>query len=279
MTITPFQQLACPLDSTPLTKEGATWRCRSGHSYDVARQGYTHLLPIQNTKSRNPGDSKEMIEVRKRFLNQGFYQPISKALNEIIFSGLPNTTNILDAGCGEGYYLRQLAADASPEKSLHLLGLDISKPAILAAAKQEKQVNWVVASNANIPVLSDSIDRLICMFGFPVYNEFARVLKTDGELITVEPGANHLKELREIIYPVLKPQKPSDAPCPDGFNLISTQTLNYQLELTSSEQIKDLLSMTPHFFRASAEGKANAAKLNALSLTINVILSRLQKDS
>ncbi len=278
MTIVPFQQLACPLDGLPLIQEGRSWCCDSGHSYDIARQGYTHLLPIQNTRSRNPGDSKEMIDVRQRFLNEGFYHPISQALNQMVFSGLPTISNILDAGCGEGYYLRQLAANVQPGKSLHLLGLDISKPAILSAAKQDKRANWVVASNANIPVLSESIDRLICMFGFPVYSEFARVLKAQGELVMVEPGPDHLQELREIIYPVLKPQKQKEAFCPAGFEIQRTETLSYQLDLTNAQQINDLLVMTPHFFRASAQGKEKAAKLNSLKLTVNVQLNKLKKS-
>ena len=59
--ITPFQALACPLDGEPLQRDGAAWRCTAGHSFDIARQGYTNLLPVQHKRSRDPGDSKEMV--------------------------------------------------------------------------------------------------------------------------------------------------------------------------------------------------------------------------
>lgn len=76
---------------------------------------------------------------------------------------------------------------------------------------------WVVGSNANLPVLPRTLDRVLCMFGFPVYAEFARVLKADGQLVQVDAGSDHLRELREIIYPVLKPERTSEIPVPPGF--------------------------------------------------------------
>ena len=276
MKINAFQHLACPLDGLPLSRDNKTWRCESGHSYDIAKQGHTHLLPVQNTRSRNPGDSKEMIDARQRFLNAGFYKPIANALRKTVFNDLANSAAVLDAGCGEGYYLRELISEPKPNQRLDVLGLDISKPAILSAAKQDKNVNWIIASNANIPVLADTLDRVICMFGFPVYSEFSRVLKSDGQLIMIESGPKHLQELREIIYPVVKPQKEKQ-PNHDGFRLISSESLCFSINLTEREMIADLLTMTPHLFRASAEGKKKAAQLETLSLTVEVEITRLEK--
>lgn len=272
--IVPFGQLACPLDGDSLECDGLSWRCASGHCFDIARQGYTHLLPVQNMRSRNPGDSKEMIEARRSFLNAGFYQPIAAALNDAVLADLPADASCVDAGCGEGYYMRQLASAMGSEQCIHMLGLDISKPAIIAAAKQDKQPNWVVASNARLPILSGSIDRVICMFGFPVYSEFARVLKPNGQLLMVDSGPGHLRELREIIYPVVKTESTEPVPDPDGFKLLSSEAVNYKLTLSSAEQIAELLAMTPHLFRASAEGKVRVAALTSLSLSVDVRLTR-----
>ena len=274
MTINPFQQLACPLDGLPLSRDGKTWRCESRHSYDIAKQGHTHLLPVQNTRSRNPGDSKEMIDARQRFLDTGLYKPVADALRKTVFDDLSNSAAILDAGCGEGYYLRELISEAKSEQNLDVMGLDISKPAILSAARQNKSINWVIASNANIPVLENTIDRVICMFGFPVYSEFSRVLKQEGQLIMIESGPNHLQELREIIYPVVKPQKEKQANH-EGFRLISTESLCFTIELNKRAIIADLLTMTPHLFRASAEGKKKASQLESLSLTVDVRVLRM----
>ena len=275
MSIIPFQALACPLDGTPLHCDGSTWRCASGHSFDIASQGYTNLLPVQHKRSRDPGDSKEMIAARRRFLTAGFYQPIAAAVSRAVMADLPAdaTSSCLDAGCGEGYYLRQLAAAVGDEQTLALLGLDISKWAVLSAAKQAKLPSWVVGSNANLPVLPGTLDRVLCMFGFPVYAEFARVLKPGGLLVQVDAGPDHLRELREIIYPSLKPERPPDLQTPAGFSRLPTETIRFSIELTRAEQITDLLAMTPHLFRASAEGRTRAAALTVLSLSVDVRLT------
>ncbi|BBI59951.1 hypothetical protein HSBAA_12570 [Vreelandella sulfidaeris] len=67
MSITPFQALACPLDGEPLHVAGNTWRCAAGHSFDIAKQGYVNLLPVQQKRSHDPGDSKAMVAARQRF--------------------------------------------------------------------------------------------------------------------------------------------------------------------------------------------------------------------
>ncbi len=281
MSIAPFQALACPLDGLPLQSSDSIWRCASSHSFDIASQGYINLLPVQHKRSRDPGDSKEMVAARRRFLTAGFYQPVAAAVSRAVLAGLPHheTSSCLDAGCGEGYYLRQLAAAVPGGQTLELLGLDISKWAVLSAAKQDKRPTWVVGSNAKLPVLSGTLDRVLCMFGFPVYAEFARVLKPGGRLIQVDAGPDHLRELREIIYPSLKPERTTKMPMPEGFSRLPTETLCFPIELTSTEQIADLLAMTPHLFRASADGRAAAATLTALSLSVDVRLTCFERSS
>jgi 23S rRNA (guanine745-N1)-methyltransferase len=280
VSIAPFLSLACPLDGVPLHRHGSTWRCAAGHSFDIASQGYANLLPVQQKRSRDPGDSKEMVASRQRFLNAGHYQPIADAVSRAALADLPAGASVscLDAGCGEGYYLRQLAAASGEARTLALLGLDISKWAVLAAAKQDRRGNWIVGTNAHLPVLSATLDRLLCMFGFPVYAEFARVLKPGGVLLQVDSGPDHLRELREIIYPTLKPERTAEAPIPAGFQRLATETVRFSLALEAQVQIADLLAMTPHLHRASAEGRATAEALTALTLTVDVRLTRLRRE-
>lgn len=274
MQITPFLALACPLDGGPLHRHGSAWQCAAGHCFDVASQGYVNLLPVQKKRSLDPGDSKEMVAARRRFLNAGFYQPIAAAVSRSVLAGLPRGASAccLDAGCGEGYYLRQLAAAVGDDQELSILGLDISKWAVLSAAKQDQRPNWVVGSNANLPVLSGCVDRVLCMFGFPVHAEFARVLKPGGLLLQVDTGPDHLRELREIIYPTLKPERTESLPVPPGFVEKFSETVRFDLEISGAEQIADLLAMTPHLYRATAEGRARAAALTEIALTVDVRL-------
>lgn len=284
MNVTPFLALNCPLDGAPLRRSGASWRCPAGHCFDIAAQGYTNLLPVQDKRSRDPGDSKEMVAARRRFLESGAYEQIAAAVSHAVLADLPPTPDLscLDAGCGEGYYLRQLA-DAAEQRSgqgtLALIGLDISKWAVLAAAKRDKRANWIVGSNANLPVPTAALDRVLCMFGFPVYAEFARVLKEDGLLLQIDAGPDHLRELREIIYPVLKAERAAAMVMPEGFTLESSETIRYPLDLVGQMQIADLLAMTPHLYRATAEGRAKAAALTALTVTVDVRLNCFRRNA
>ena len=237
---------------------------------------------MQKKRSADPGDSKMMVAARQRFLNAGHYQPIADALSRTVLAELPtNTTaSCLDAGCGEGYYLRQLRTAAGGDgHSLALMGLDISKWAVLSAAKQAATIspwaNWVVGSNANLPVLSGTLDGLLCIFGFPVYSEFSRVLKPGGILYQVDAGPDHLRELRDIIYPRTKTHM-SEPPQPAGFTHRSSESICYHLSLTDAGSTADLLAMTPHLYRASAEGRAKAAALTNLQVTVDVVLSRFE---
>ncbi|WP_438957829.1 methyltransferase domain-containing protein [Porticoccus sp.] len=233
-----------------------------------------------------------MVAARQHFLNAGHYRPIADTVSRAVLAELPtNTTaNYLDAGCGEGYYLRELRkAVGGEEHSLALMGLDISKWAVISAAKQATTMsepttatttpwsNWVVGSNANLPVLSNTLNGLLCIFGFPVYNEFARVLKPGGILYQVDAGPDHLRELRDIIYPRVRPARASKPQQPAEFTHRSSESIFYRHTLTDASAIADLLAMTPHLYRASAEGRAKASALTTLEITVDAILSRFER--
>lgn len=288
MSIVPFTALACPLDGTPLRRQGGSLRCAEGHCFDLAAQGYVNLLPVQHKRSLDPGDSKDMVAARRRFLEAGHYTPIADAVaRAVLASAAPGRTlTCLDAGCGEGYYLRRLAA-ASVSQPLAVLGLDISKWAVQAAAKRDLQhaasganahAAWVVASNAGLPVLPATLDRVLCMFGFPVYAEFARVLRPGGELLQVDAGPDHLRELRAVIYPALKPERAASREAPPGFEPLGSETLRFQIHVDGAAPIADLLAMTPHLYRTTAEGRARAAALSALTMTVDVRLARFRRQ-
>ncbi len=276
--------LICPLDQQSLTLEERTLKCPSGHSFDIAKQGYVNLLPVQKKKSKDPGDSKEMIQARQRFLQAGLYQPISDRLNLLVSQQLTLSDNepvtILDAGCGEGYYLSRLATEnnLAEQEQIELLGVDISKWGVQAATKYQLPITWIVGTNAQLPVEPASVDLIICMFGFWQPEWFAKVLKPGGKVILAESGVDHLIELREIIY---KEVHRKDVPELKGieevgFTLIDQQQLEFRPATLNKEQVQDLLVMTPHLYRANYEGKQSAQQLEQLNLTAQVVFRVLE---
>ena len=70
-------ELICPLCAAPLTRQENRFVCSAGHSFDIARQGYVHLLPVQKKRSLNPGDTREQVLSRRAFLEEGYYAPIA----------------------------------------------------------------------------------------------------------------------------------------------------------------------------------------------------------
>ncbi len=281
MSISPFNALTCPLDGVALQPSGQSWCCPSGHRFDVARQGYVNLLPVQRKRSLDPGDSKEMVAARQHFLEAGFYQPLARRIALRLLADVSAATgplSCLDAGCGEGYYLRQLTLAAAQGPDLVLAGLDISKWAVMAAARSSRQIRWIVGSNARLPVPDASLDRLLCLFGFPVYAEFARVLRPGGLLLLADPAPGHLLALREIIYPEIRPPREQPPAVPAGFVLQDNEALTYDIHLDSAGLIADLLLMTPHMYRASAAGRARLATLASLALTVDVRIACLRRE-
>jgi 23S rRNA (guanine745-N1)-methyltransferase len=284
--------LVCPLDGLALhyVNEGvsSSFRCAKGHTFDRAREGYVNLLSVQDKRSRDPGDTKEMIAARGRILSSGMYLPLADAVSQKVNAELQSLTlkagaafqqefTLLDAGCGEGYYLDQCMQTCATKYPINAIGMDISKWAIIAAAKRNKNSVWLVASNRNPPVANHSIDIILCAFGFPDFAAFKKILKPGGCVILLDPGQKHLLELREIIYPIIKPYKNNDfsKAAETGFSVAMRERLTYPLSGLCQQQIQDVLLMSPHLYRAQAAGKEKARALQELNVTVDVNLTIL----
>ena len=83
MTFVIHPALCCPIDASPLMMDGLSLICENGHRFDVARQGYVNLLGPKDKRSKDPGDSKDMVSARAAFLNADFYQPLADACLDI----------------------------------------------------------------------------------------------------------------------------------------------------------------------------------------------------
>lgn len=258
--------LKSPLNYT----DAGHWQCPQGHHFDQAKQGYVNLLPAQFKRSKDPGDSKLMVQARRRFLEAGYYQPIADKLIDLVQAQqqVQPGLRILDAGCGEGYYLRQLAQGLDGE--CQLVGNDVSKWAVQNAAAAHKSGHYVVASNARLPYNDHSLDVLICAFGFSAAEEFARVVKPQGVVITLDPLATHLQALRAVLYPENKSKTAGYARQLAGFKLQQQDRLSFTLNLAQNA-LQDLLAMTPHAHRAPQSGKQQLAALDTLQLEAEVL--------
>jgi 23S rRNA (guanine745-N1)-methyltransferase len=262
----PFNHLVCPLDGLPLEKNGQSMQCTNNHNFDFDRKGTLNLLPVQFKKSLQPGDSKEMVLAREFFLNGGFYQPISDKLNQLI---PPQAQLIFDAGCGEGYYTDRMAQHL---KNAAVIGMDISKFAINAAAKRNRDILWLVGTNAKIPLTDHVVDVVTCLFGFPVWNEFKRILKSDGLLIMVETGPDHLIELRRVLYPEIK-QRNENQIQPEGFNQVKQERLTIRIKPPTPKYLRAQIMMTPHGFRATSEKIEEAVLSQYETMTLDVVFT------
>ena len=109
---------SCPLCHAPLSRSDNHYSCPQRHQFDLAKEGYVNLLPVQFKRSRDPGDSAEMMQARRAFLDAGHYRPLRDAIAERLRHYAP--TDLLDIGCGEGYYTHAFAAIASRSWGLDL---------------------------------------------------------------------------------------------------------------------------------------------------------------
>lgn len=260
-------ELRCPICAAALRQTDKTFRCQANHSFDMARQGYINLLPVQNKRSLNPGDTREQVLSRRAFLEAGFYAPIAKALCDAARE-LNCAGPVLDAGCGEGWYSTQLA-DAIDAP---LVGLDISKEAVRCAAAKHKNAQWICGSAARLPVADGSVGLLTSLFALTVPEEFKRVLRTDGYYFQVLAQEDHLLGLKSIIYPTLTHKEKNTSPDLPGFSLIRQIPIRFTFTV-EGEQVQNLLSMTPHVYRISKEGAQRLAETKTLTDTASAVLN------
>ena len=260
-------ELLCPICGETLTKQEKSYVCPNRHSFDIARQGHVNLLPVQNKRSLNPGDTAQQVAGRRAFLDGGFYGPIRDALCALA-KDHGCTGPILDVGCGEGYYSAQLAKMLETE----LLGLDISKEAVRYAAGRYKHAAWICASAARLPVKDQSVGLLTSLFALTMPEEFRRVLRPDGAFIQVLAAEDHLLGLKNIIYPELHHKEKFTTPDVPGFRLAQSRQLQFTFTV-EGEQVQNLLNMTPHVYRIGKEGADRLRQTRVLTDTASVVLN------
>ncbi|WP_166113374.1 putative RNA methyltransferase [Pseudoalteromonas sp. Z9A5] len=234
----------CPLCSNPLIRTSNTLSCENRHSFDFAKEGYVNLLPVQQKNSKQPGDSLEMVQARRAFLECGFYAFLQSALGQII--NTLNADNIIDLGCGEGFYTQAIAANTQA----NVYGVDISKSAIKYAAKRYNNCHFSVASISQAPFKSQFADVLISVFAPLFDQELARLAKPGSTLVVASPGPWHLKELKSYIYSSVNEHTQIDIP--NEFIQTDQILLTEQVMLNFND-VKNLIMMTPFAWKFRPE--------------------------
>ena len=191
----PVALLRCPACGAPFARHENSLVCERGHCFDVARKGYVNLAP-----GRAPDAlyTRPRFESRRRVLESGAYAPVVETLSRLAALYAPDDALLVDAGCGDGFYAKALAAQFR-----RVVAFDLARDAIYLAASGPKderaqRVTFLVADLTRIPVQDGAASVLLDVFTPAHYAEFARVLKPGGVLIKALPGPGYLREIRAL---------------------------------------------------------------------------------
>ena len=264
--------LLCPICGEKLNSRGSSRVCPRGHCFDVARQGYVNLLPVQFKHALHPGDTREQVLSRREFLEAGFYAPIAQTLIDTA-AALNISGPVLDVGCGEGYYAARLA------DALHcpLTGLDISKEAVRCAAGKYKNCRWLCATASHIPVEDGAAALITSLFALTVPEEFHRVLAPGGYFLQVLAAPDHLLGLKSIIYDRLEHKEKILHPELPGFVPVKSVPIRFSFTV-EGRQVQNLLSMTPHVYRIARSGAERLARTERLTDEASCVLNVFRRE-
>lgn len=279
--VLPFLQ--CPICHNELALADAALRCRAGHSFDIARQGYVSLLPAG--RSRASGDTAAMVAARRDFLAAGHYAGLAQAVadlaGDVIAGGpgggqpdaaegqrrtepgqVPATATaltagrsdgeapsqprcVVDVGAGPGYYLAAVL-DQLPD---HVgIAADVSKFALRLAARAHPRAAAVGCDAWRaLPVADAAADLVLNIFAPRDGAELARIVRPSGHLIVVTPQQDHLAELTAPLRLLSVDQRKDErlaSTLRHRFRLAGTSTHRAVLELDHAA-VTALVAMGP----------------------------------
>jgi len=281
--------LACPVCDAGLRRKPGALVCPAGHSFDVAREGYVNLLPPQHRIRGIDGDVPVMLQARRRFLESGHYQPLLEKLTAQVAESLQDRDAagrgashgacVLEVGCGEGYYVGNLATSIRGiGLSATFIGADLSKSAARLAAKHYPETTFIVADvHRRIYLQDGTASVLLDVFAPRNPVEFARVVEPGGTALIVIPSASHLGDLRSALG-LLDIQAGKEArvleQLGDEFRLVDRCDVSYPIEL-HADAVSDLVDMGPNHWHRP-EGSAFAGG-EAITTVASFVILRFER--
>ena len=241
----PVALLRCPACGAPFARRENSLVCESGHCFDIARKGYVNLAPGHAPDALY---TRPLFESRRRVLESGAYAPVVEALSRLTAQYAPDGALLVDAGCGEGFYAKALAAQFE-----RVIAFDLARDAIYLAASGPKDeraqhIAFLVADLTRIPVRDGAASAVLDVFTPAHYAEFARVLKPGGVLVKALPGPDYLREIRALAGQreyrnddVLRRLGETGG---ERFQPLARETLHYVFPLPESLRV-DAVRMTP----------------------------------
>ena len=258
----------CPLCTLPLTRGERAYTCPNRHSFDIAREGYTYLLPVNQKHSAAPGDDRGMAAARREFLSKGYYYPLLDALCSLAVSHTGDVPDVLDTGCGEGYYTAGVfEALTAAGKTSRMAGIDISKFILRSAAKRAREIEFAVASSYHLPLADSSVELLLNCFSPLALEEFRRVLRPGGVFLYVVPAADHLWEMKRVLYDTPYLNEERETPY-EGFAYESIVPVEDTVTLTDPADIRALFQMTPYYWKTPRAGVERLLAMDTLTTKI-----------
>jgi 23S rRNA (guanine745-N1)-methyltransferase len=234
----------CPVRGCrlPLERTGGRAVCGRGHSFDFARSGYLNLLQPQDRRSKRPGDPREAVAARRRLHDRGVAAPVLEAVRAM--AAITAGDTVLEAGCGEGYFLGSLARLTGCRGC----GLDLAAAALDLAARRYPECEWV-AANADrlVPYPDRFFSVVLSIAGRMNPGEFRRVLREDGRLLVAVSAPDDLIELRgrgrDRVDRTIRDFAPA-------FELAARRGVSTQVEL-DAEGVADVLRAIYRPFRSA----------------------------
>jgi 23S rRNA (guanine745-N1)-methyltransferase len=261
--------LVCPVRDChqALTRAEQRWLCPRGHSFDIARSGYINLLQPQDRRSKHPGDTAAAVAARRRLHDRGVSGPLLRGISEMMAASAGDV--VLDAGCGDGFYLGSLALEAGFDAH----GVDISTHAVDLAARRYPpgggKFEWIVANaDRYIPYADRSFSAVLSITARMNAAEFRRVLRDDGRLLVAIPSPEDLVELRHRMGEAGRDRVERTVETfADGFTLVDRRRVTTTADL-DADAVQDILVSIYRPIRAEE------AKAMRVTFSLDLLLFR-----